>query len=65
MLSPHELATLILARDAPDQIEADRTELSTLVERQFVTLEQAERGIRRPRITQKGHSVLDACIRRR
>ena len=65
MLSPHEFATLILVRDAPDQIEAGRAELSTLLERELVALEQAERGKPRPRITQNGHSVLDACLRMR
>lgn len=65
MLSPHEFATLILVRDAPDQIEASRAELSTLLERQLVALEQAERGMSRPRITPNGHSVLEACARMR
>ncbi|PMS35839.1 hypothetical protein B0G57_10899 [Trinickia symbiotica] len=63
MLSPHEIATLILVRDAPDQIEADRAELSTLLERELVALERAERGLSRPRITQNGNSVLEACSR--
>ncbi len=63
MLSPHEIATLILVRDAPDQIEADRAELSTLLEHELVALEQAERGLSRPRITQNGYSILEACSR--
>ncbi len=63
MLSPHEIATLILVRDAPDQIEADRAELSTLLERELVALDQADRGLSRPRITQNGHSILEACSR--
>ncbi|MEX3958681.1 hypothetical protein [Trinickia sp. EG282A] len=63
MLSPHEIATLILVRDAPDQIEADRAELSTLLERELVALERAERGLSRPRITQNGNSILEACSR--
>jgi hypothetical protein len=65
MLSPHEFATLMLLRDSPDQIEANRAELDTLLERQLVALEQAERGTRRPRITENGQSVLDACSRMR
>lgn len=65
MLSPHEFATLMLLRDAPDQIEANRAELDTLLERQLVALEQAERGLRRPRITENGHSVLEAFSRMR
>jgi hypothetical protein len=65
MLSPHEFATLMLVRDAPDQIQADRAELSTLLERELVALEKAERGMPRPRITQNGHSLLEACSRMR
>jgi hypothetical protein len=65
MLSPHEFATLMLLRDSPDQIETNRAELDTLLERQLVALEQVERGTRRPRITKNGQSVLDACSRMR
>jgi hypothetical protein len=39
MLSPHEFATLMLIKDAPDQIELDRAELDTLLERQLISLE--------------------------
>jgi len=65
MLSPHEFATLILVRDAPGEIQRDRAELSTLLERQLVALEQAERGESHPRITQDGYSMLEACSRMR
>ena len=65
MLSPHELATLMLVRDAPDQI-GDRAELSTLLERHLIALEQAEDiGLPRPRITPTGSSILEACSRLR
>jgi hypothetical protein len=36
MLSPHEFTTLMLVKDAPDQIEADRAELRALLEHQLV-----------------------------
>ena len=65
MLSPHEFATLILVRDAPDQIEAHRAELDTLLERELVALDEAERGIPRPHITPNGNSVLEAFARMR
>ncbi|MGN6319512.1 hypothetical protein [Trinickia sp.] len=65
MLSPHELATLMLVRDAPDQI-GDRAELSTLLERHLIALDEAEDiGLPRPRITPNGHSILEACSRLR
>lgn len=65
MLSPHELATLMLVKDAPDQI-GDRAELGTLLERHLIALEQAEDiGLLRPRITENGNSILEACSRLR
>ena len=33
MLSPHEFATLMLLKDAPDQIDPDRADLEALLER--------------------------------
>jgi hypothetical protein len=48
MLSPHELVTLMLLKDASDQI-ADGEELDTLIERQLVALEQLAGGAARPR----------------
>jgi len=65
MLSPHELATLMLVKDAPDQI-GDRAELGTLLEHHLIKLEQAEDiGVPRPRITENGNSILEACSRLR
>lgn len=65
MLSPHELATLLLVRDAPDQI-GDRAELCTLLEQHLIALDQPEAiGLPRPRITENGNSILEACSRLR
>lgn len=63
MLSPHEFATLIMVRDAPDQIEGVREELHTLLERNLVTVELLASGLRRPCITPQGHAVLKAVAR--
>jgi hypothetical protein len=49
MLSPHELATLMLLKDSSDRI-ADREEIDTLLERQLVALEQLAGGAVRPPI---------------
>ena len=38
MLSPHEFATLMLVKAAPDQIELNREELDTLLDQQLVAL---------------------------
>ena len=60
MLSPHEFATLMMLKDAPDQIELDRAELHALLEHQLVTFEMLALRHRRPRITPQGHAVLKA-----
>ena len=60
MLSPHEFTTLMLVAAAPEQIDLDRDELDTLLERQLVALEQLGSGAQRPRLTRDGDSVLRA-----
>jgi hypothetical protein len=63
MLSPHEFATLMLVKDAPDQLKLDRTELNTLLERQLVTLEKLASGNKRPELTPDGDLLLQAVAR--
>lgn len=63
MLSPHEFATLMLVRNAPDQVDMNRTELDTLFERQFVALEQHAEGHRRVSLTHSGRSLLETVNR--
>jgi hypothetical protein len=41
MLSPHELATLMLLNSAPDQVEMTRTELDTLLDSRLVSLSES------------------------
>nr|WP_081079163.1 hypothetical protein [Burkholderia territorii] len=60
MLSPHEFATLMLVREAPDQIDMNRTELDALLERQLVMLEHCTPGRRVAHLTHKGRWMLDA-----
>ncbi|MFP3552178.1 hypothetical protein SB861_15845 [Paraburkholderia sp. SIMBA_049] len=60
MLSPHEFATLMLVKSAPDQIDLNREELDTLLERQLIALEELASGAQRPRLTRDGDSVLRA-----
>ena len=60
MLSPHELATLILVKNAPDQIELDRMELGILLMLHLVVLK--EFGSKQyPHITRYGESILKAA----
>jgi hypothetical protein len=63
MLSPHEFTTLMLVKDASEQIELDSAELRTLLERQLVIVELLASGHRRLRITQHGNAVLQAVAR--
>ena len=63
MLSPHEFSTLMLLKDAPEQVDPDRADLEALLERQLVTLEKLTSGQRRPLVTLNGHSVLKAAAR--
>lgn len=62
MLSAHEFATLMLVKDASDQI-IDRHELDTLLERQLVAMEQLVNGAILPRVTAHGDSLLRALRR--
>jgi hypothetical protein len=63
MLSPHELATLMLVRSSPDQIDTTRAELDTLRDRQLIFLERRAGGWRRPMLTPAGAHLLDAAAR--
>lgn len=63
MLSPHEFATLMLIRHAPEQIDMNRHELDILLEHQLVALEHGAEGHRLPSLTMAGRSLLDALGR--
>ncbi|CAB3750977.1 hypothetical protein [Paraburkholderia solisilvae] len=63
MLSPHEFATLLLVKDAPNQVDMERQELDALLERQLVQLEQLASGRQQWRITESGDSALRAIKR--
>jgi len=60
LLSPHEIATLMLVRHSPDQIDMTRTELNTLLERRLVALDPRDGGRRRFSLTKTGRQLLDA-----
>ena len=60
MLSPHEIATLILIRDAHSSNDLDPLDLDVLMQYQLVSLEGCPSGQVRPRITHQGNSLLRA-----
>ena len=63
MLSPHEFATLMLVKDATEQLEVDGADLKALLERQLVSLERLASGQALPRLTHEGRSFLKAAGR--
>jgi hypothetical protein len=63
MLSPHELATLMLVRSTPDQIDRTRVELDTLLDCQLICLEPRVGGRSRPMLTPAGVHLLEATAR--
>ncbi|HXZ07828.1 MAG TPA: hypothetical protein VEI25_07195 [Paraburkholderia sp.] len=63
MLSPHELATLMLVHSAPDQIDTTRVELDTLLDCRLVALEPRVGGWRRLTLTPAGAHLLEATAR--
>lgn len=62
MLSPHELATLMLVGSAPDQIDITRTELDTLLDCELISLDRRA-GRRHPMLTPAGAHLLEAAAR--
>ena len=65
MLSTHEMTTLMIAWDAPDQIELERDELVTLIEHRLIAVDQPASGCRRVQVTAEGRAVLKAVSRMR
>ena len=65
MLSPREIATLMLIKDGPVEVDLGHPGLDALIGRQFVELEQLASGRQRPRITTDGYSFLKAAARMR
>ncbi|WP_367395247.1 hypothetical protein [Cupriavidus sp. Agwp_2] len=63
MLTPHEVATLMLIEDAaPNLADLDRAAIEALVERQLVHLENLGGG-HRPSITTRGSDILHALAK--
>ncbi|SAK84699.1 hypothetical protein AWB79_05814 [Caballeronia hypogeia] len=60
MLSPHEIAALMLLDANPFQSELDLCDLNALCERQLVRLEKLTSGIEHRRLTEQGRAVLQS-----
>jgi hypothetical protein len=60
MLSPHELATLMLVHRSPEQIDTTRVELDTLLHCRLIAVERVSG---RPVLTAAGQHWLEAAAR--
>lgn len=66
MLTPHEVATLMLIDDAAPNIkDLDRAAVHALIEQELVELGEYHPGHWRPSITTRGSSILSAIARGR
>ncbi|MEC5409969.1 hypothetical protein VOM14_31045 [Paraburkholderia sp. MPAMCS5] len=63
MLSAHEVATLLLLKDAPERIASDCAELGALRELQLIANAPAGSDLRLLRVTPRGDAVLRAFAR--
>ena len=64
MLSPHEIAALLLLGDAQEIDDIEPEHLDSLLAHKLVTLEQGhDTNNAYPRLTKQGHSVLEAVRR--
>ncbi|CAG9208585.1 conserved hypothetical protein [Paraburkholderia tropica] len=62
MLSPHEIATLMLVKDAPDRVEAARIELGALHDLQLIEI-GSPAGLPFACVTPRGDALLRAIAR--
>ncbi|MCT7295478.1 hypothetical protein N5I84_04820 [Ralstonia sp. CHL-2022] len=58
MLSPHEIATLVLLSGNAQPRDLDTLDMETLLSLQLVTLERPSPGVSQPRVTLQGHALL-------
>jgi hypothetical protein len=59
MLSPHEISTLMLVQDRPDQVDVQRTEVDSLLAHQLIILERTGEGLPRLMISTQGQRLLN------
>jgi hypothetical protein len=58
MLSPHEIATLVLLCGDSQPHDLDTVDVETLLALQLITLESPSPGVSTPRVTLQGHALL-------
>ncbi|KAF7962474.1 hypothetical protein AWV80_21255 [Cupriavidus sp. UYMU48A] len=65
MLSPHEIAALMILSESERTRELDPADISALVERQLVRCETSRPDSRQFRPTREGQRILNAIGKRR
>ncbi|SDR54794.1 hypothetical protein SAMN05443245_7509 [Paraburkholderia fungorum] len=60
MLSLHEVATLLLIKDAPDRVGLDSPELGALSKLELVDMGPPDVVMPKPRVSARGHGMLRA-----
>ena len=60
MLSPHEIATLLVVRSGSHPPDLDDVDVQALLSHQLITLEPTDAGPGQPRVTLHGHALLQA-----
>ncbi|MFT0734493.1 hypothetical protein [Ralstonia wenshanensis] len=58
MLSPHEIATLVLVCGDSQPRDLDTVDVEALLALQLLTLERPSPGVTAPRVTLQGHALL-------
>ena len=58
MLSPHEIATLVLVCGDSQPRDLDTVDVETLLALQLLTLERPSPGVTAPRVNLQGHALL-------
>lgn len=58
MLSPHEIATLVVVCGNSKPHDLDTVDLETLRALQLITLDGSGSGVSEPRVTPQGHALL-------
>ncbi|WP_322048007.1 hypothetical protein [Paraburkholderia sp. J67] len=63
MLSPHEIATLILVKGATERMDDTRIELVALRALNLIAIDQRDTGVSVVRVTPRGDALLRAIAR--
>jgi hypothetical protein len=58
MLTPHEVATLLLVQHSPDQLHMTRAQLDTLLEHRLVRLQEMSAGQLHWQLTETGQGTV-------